>query len=246
MEEDKQKQIRSLTFQGFVPVRFEVPNAPVPLCFNVPRCLSLGYFTYLKFTRYIDIECKELWFTCDKVVLKWNLPIGVLYDALIPKSQTPEIMNITLHNTEFPINQVLRCENIDSAISYFTHSFKESSFVMNENMEFFQRDTKITSRLIDAVISNNFDDYDKDFAKRLEDMAEWKMWPVVIVKKDLTVLKSLLPVEPNQTVQSALQNKNVEAETVMIQGISINSNVPLAELFPLLMNPDGFLYICAE
>lgn len=242
MESSKVDEIKRRVFEGAVPLRITISTSDVPLCFNAPRCMSLGTFIHTRMTYFLKESTRELWFSFEGRPLKWQLPIGVLYDALCPTDKfTP--LRIEVKTENLP-NDILRCESIDDTSSFFCHSFKESLFLTDGNSEILQMNVGIHKNMELQLSERNVDKYMELFTARLANVAHWKMYPLKFVTKELNIIQCFPEVNPEQTIGDVVVTKmpDFAEETVLIHGIRIPTSTKLCEIVDSLLYPDGFLY----
>ena len=70
----------------------------------------------------------EMWFEFNNNALKWNVPIGVQFDALvgIQNKQKDLPWCLTFHYRGFPEEQVLKLEGLNFFKFHFINALKES------------------------------------------------------------------------------------------------------------------------
>lgn len=243
-------EIREQVFNNTVPLRVEIENQPVPFCFNAPRLLSLGVFIHLKLKSFFPQDhVQDMWFSYNNKVLKWTLPIGVIYDCLITDNSTFTPLSIKVNFEKFPSNIGLRCESIERAQYYFCHLFKESLFLTDKNQELLTQNERIHQNFENSLQSGDFQTYINLFEKRFEkDVTNWKKWPIKLVigaeEENIPSLATCyLDVSDNQTIDDVLKFREFSDKKSIVQGIEINHSAKLTEIVPLLINPDGFFYI---
>lgn len=244
-------EIREQVFNNTVPLRVEIENQPVPFCFNAPRLLSLGVFIHLKLKSFFPQDhVKDMWFSYNNKLLKWTLPIGVIYDSIISNNESTFIpLSIKVNFEKFPSNICLRCESIERAQYYFCHLFKESLFLTDKNQELLTQNESIHQNIENSLQTGDFQSYINLFQKRFEkDITNWKKWPIkLVVSTEEETVPSLvtcyLDASNDQTIDDALKFREFSDKKAIVQGIEVNNSTKLAEIIPLLINPDGFFYI---
>lgn len=242
MEVSKVEEIKRRVFEGVIPLRITIATSDVPLYFNAPRCTSLGTFIHTRLAYFLKESTRELWFAFEGKPLKWQLPIGVLYDALCPTDKfTP--LRIEVKTENLP-NDILRCESIDDTSSFFCHSFKESLFLTDGNSEILQMNVGIHKNMELHLSDRNIDKYMELLSARLVNRDHWKMYPLKFVTKDLNIIQCFPEVNPEQTIKDAIVTKipDFADETVLIHGIKISTSAKLCEIVESLLYADGFLY----
>ena len=86
------------------------------------------------FSKFIDqsLVNEEIWFEFQDSPLKLHLPIGVLYDQLkidAKHSNLGEIgppWKLTVHFSNFPDRDILKCDNKEAVETYFMSCVKEA------------------------------------------------------------------------------------------------------------------------
>ena len=242
MDETNLAEIRRRVFEGVAPVRFTLDSLDVPLCFNVPRCISLGAFVYRQLGYFITDRCPDLWFEHDNRALKWYLPVGCIYDALCPSEGPVESLSVAIHKEGVDKQKdVIRCESAEATASYFCQSFKESMFLTEGNILPSQETTH--QRIEMCVRNKDYESFSEIFPSRFKTFGSWKIWPIKFIGKDLSVHTAFLPVDgTDQTIKDAMALARVEGESVLVHGVKIDVSAKLTELMPVLLSPDGFFY----
>ncbi|KAH0785994.1 hypothetical protein GPJ56_010128 [Histomonas meleagridis] len=237
-------EIQKLVFNGKVPLRFVFPSIAAPLCFDANRTISLGYFTYNFLGYFIEKEenLKDMWFCAEGQPIKWQLPLGVIYDVLRPNVETFSPLTIEVRFDNFPEGKVLRCDSFQTAIQFFNHTFKESCFLAYGNCNLVQANTDIHKNIAESVVENDYSKFKNLFELHTKEISSWKMWPIKFLDKEFNVTNSLLTAEDGQTLKSALEFKGINAEKVTIHGVNIPLESPLKDLMSIMVYPDGFLY----
>jgi hypothetical protein len=239
--DDQAGSIRRKVFEGVVPIRFIIPDVEFPLCFNAPRCQSLGTFAYANLGFFLGQSTRDLWFSCGREALKWHLPLGCIYDALTPDIGVFAPLTIEIHRDHFP-DGVLPCDSADAPSSFFRHSFKESLQITHGNQDLITHQT-LHQKVEAALDEKNFAALADGLDMKLKSIDEWKKWPIRFVRRNLSVIQSFLAVEEaEQNVQDAMDLKRLSTDAVIIHGVRIDPASALREVMPVLLYPDGFLY----
>lgn len=239
---DVETEIRNRVFNGYVPVLFIVEKCDVPLCLKVPRYIPLGLFTFQKFSEFIGVSCHDLWFSIDGKPIRWNLPIGVLYDTYITKEKYGDTLQIGVNMSNFPNDSnVLRCDSMNLVSFSFCQAIKESSFVMHQTTDFITNNQGIQQKILDSILENNFVEYQKLDNIRLGDKETQKYLPLKLIEKDGRIIQAFTEISTEQTLSDVCMDKELFIDSVIIQGIEISSEITLDKLIPLAF-PDGFIY----
>ncbi|XP_075676868.1 autophagy protein 5 isoform X2 [Dermatophagoides pteronyssinus] len=132
---------------------------PEPYYSLVPR---LSYFSLIidkiavYFSQFIDTTNKtsaNLWLEYLDIPLKFNYPIGLLYDLYQPDIQLP--WNIT----RFPEDTIVRCNNRSSMESAFLSSLKEADALKRREPIVSTMPKKDHNQLWMAVVNHKFDQF---------------------------------------------------------------------------------------
>lgn len=240
MDEQNVAEIRRRVFEGVVPVRFTLEDLDVPLCFNVPRCISLGAFAYHQLSYFLKDTCPDLWFSHNDQPLRWSLPVGAIYDALCPNEGPVQSLSIDIHTRNIP-DTVVRCESAETATYHFCQSFKESMFLTEGNIIPSQETTH--QRLESCVRTGDVATFTELFPLRFKTFGSWKIWPIKFITREAQPCVAFLPVEGDgQTIKDAMSMKGIEGDAVIVHGVKIDAGMKLTEVVPVLLSPDGFFY----
>ena len=240
------KEIQKSVFLGSVPVSFEIEGDKMSYCLNVPRIIPLGVFVYHKFKTLIPEKCPDLWFSVDGNPVKCFVPTGVTYDLFAPRTDKVEVLKVFIHTSGIPEKTVQRCENEAISDFLFCHAFKESTFITNQNENLLEENQNLHQRILEASLSQNFDDFIALFDIKCSNVAEWKSLPIKIVKKEGKVQNCFVENKEGLSISEALSTINVDAKTVIIQGIEVPCETKVCDVIPCLLYPDGFLYVALQ
>jgi hypothetical protein len=220
------ERVRSQVFDSLCPVRFTLPGIDFPLCVNAPRVLSLGTFVWTNLAPFLKVDTRDLWFSVDGQRIKWELPIGVIFDAL-----GRAVLDIVVRLDEFPQADVLRCDNAQIVSSNFDHTFKASSFATTGNLQLVELNTNIHRNIEACVVERNWSTFEQLLAIKLNSIDQWRRFPVRFVLQDLTVQQRLLQ-------RGAVVSGTTHG--IAVEGIAVE------EAVAGLIYPDGFLYLVVE
>lgn len=258
--------IQDLVFEQTVPIRIVLPSLEVPLCFNAKRILSLGYFAYSYLEVFLEKEkaqLKDLNFSVNGQVVKWHLPIGIIYDSFIKKGDEKSFKPLTIEAKfkDFPEGKVMRCDSKDIVKYNFKHAFKESCYITHENTLLVQRNLNIHENIINSIIQGDHAMYGELMNIVRNDFDQWKSYPFKFITKQLRVFCCFLSVESAHTfndVLSSIKEKltksrikagefddaitSIENNKILFHGIHIPPETPLKEFAVSMIYPDGFLY----
>jgi hypothetical protein len=230
-------EVHRRVFSGRVPIRLDLPEVSFPICANVPRNLSLGHYAHLHLPQYIPSPCSSLWFSHGGDPTRWQLPLGVLHSLL---SRPRDVLHIAAHFTDFPAGSVLRCDSLETARAAFCHAVKESRHIAHGI------DGAESARAIEtALADDDFIAFEEVAASWIAGVAEWRQWPIKIaIREGKRVVLAAIARQEGAKICDAVVHAKVECpEEVDIQGIMISATSVIEDVFPLLVSPDGFLYV---
>ncbi|KAF7082535.1 hypothetical protein CFC21_086415 [Triticum aestivum] len=126
---------------GAVPLQVHLHDAdvtalppPPPFMLFGPR---IGYFPLLvstikaHFSSSLPPGVDTVWFEYKGLLLKWYIPIGVLFDLLCAEPERP--WNLTVHFRGYPADILSPCEGEDSVKWNYNNSLKEAAFIITGN-----------------------------------------------------------------------------------------------------------------
>eukprot|EP00469_Lotharella_globosa_P015460 CAMPEP_0167828566 /NCGR_PEP_ID=MMETSP0112_2-20121227/11517_1 /TAXON_ID=91324 /ORGANISM="Lotharella globosa, Strain CCCM811" /LENGTH=203 /DNA_ID=CAMNT_0007731847 /DNA_START=1 /DNA_END=612 /DNA_ORIENTATION=+ len=105
-------------------------EAPLPIYILLPRVSYLPLVTSRVRDHFINSAPAvrgDMWFDYEGKPLKWNLPIGVLFDLLHCNKSLP--VDITVHFTGYPEGEILPCKSLSTVSEHFFHCLKEACFL---------------------------------------------------------------------------------------------------------------------
>ena len=164
----------------------------------------------------------ELWLEYDGIPLKWNIPIGVLFDLLCPSSAAgggggvggaPALAlpwHLVVHFQSFPAKKLARCKTLFTVRQHFINTWKESSYLRFASNKVAQTCSPAEhQRLWDALINLREDVYVQTMNRLLS--------AAVLSQQNggpggaATPTHAALPL-----VQAALENRSVEDLAIRI------------------------------
>ncbi|KGR23281.1 autophagy protein 5 [Candida albicans L26] len=219
---------------------------------------------FQNFITTIELSKVPIWLEFEEVPLKWNLPVGVLYDYLY----LPALLNdhdlgcwtISMkYEPVYPIEYIISFNEKlagDGQIDYMKtmnrilmNQLKQSCFVLNGTAKpIMQLSEANTNQLWKSLISRNLGDFNvlnKKIIKTI-DRIPVKIYiagsPIVVqapISKDQTLQEILSLHTPN------LSSSSSSMSHPYIQGIDVTSlmNQSIREIWQLFKHLDNFLYI---
>mmetsp|Transcript_269 Transcript_269/g.335 ORF Transcript_269/g.335 Transcript_269/m.335 type:complete len:292 (-) Transcript_269:1018-1893(-) len=218
------------------------------------------------------IKCMPVWLEYETVPVKWNLPIGALYDLLHLPSiiQDREDSSWTLKlrfSDDYPMDQVIPFiyTNEDNSINYnrllkevIVNQLKQSCFVINGNSKpIMNLSEKDSDELWNAIRTHNLKLFDKMNKKIIPIRKRFQKLPVKIyIPGSATIIHA--PIYPYSETGEAILLKNILDEylpdlmnnndklgSIYIHGINVESiiNKEIINVWDLFKHLDNFLYI---
>ncbi|KAK9463818.1 autophagy protein Apg5-domain-containing protein [Lipomyces oligophaga] len=211
----------------------------------------------------------EWWFEFEDVPLRWNWPIGLLYDLLTGLDPALEDIadhdwhlpwSITIHFNDYPADSLLRLTSVKDVEDQWMNRVKESDFIRRGNSNTVMNLSRADSdNMWAAVVKYDFDMFWNTARKLLPQNAiSLNHVPVKIyLPSSNKILQSLITpmISPKevQTVGTALHTqlgylfpsrRTYILAKPIVHGISVPMSAPLAELLYECMYTDGYLHIC--
>lgn len=261
--------IKRKVWEGRIPVCFTVAEeelghnfsdvaVPEPCYMLIPR---VSYFplVYDKLEKLYGRAAKqepsdEIWLSSEAVALKWQYPVGVLYDLYGRGGQLP--WTVTVHFKDFPEEVLLHCQGKDAVEAHFKSKIKEADCLKHRSEITQSLTPQDFSKLWDGFRHNNFDDFwsvNKKFMLNTRSMKEtFKSIPFCIYRDGQPVFQRLLcPSEGNSTLTLAdlvklyCSHYDLPSDhTSLIHGIELSPTTPLQWLSEHFSHPDNFLHMC--
>ena len=168
------REIRRKVWDGALPLKIDIEYSDIssiepPRSFYVlaPRLNYL--FSFLKelkehFDEYAPPNALEnyedMWFEYNKVPLKWNTPLGVLYDTLVGSAQDADLpWCITFHYRGFPEDKILAMSGLNFIKYSYINALKESTVLRTGSATAIlsNMSKKDETRMLDGMLQHNFD-----------------------------------------------------------------------------------------
>lgn len=127
-------QIIQATWEGEIPIAFSLHGGDDKTYYmSLPRHVYLSMNNDTLREHFATTAPKEdIWFSASDNPLRWNLPVGVLYDAFA-NSALP--WSVTIHTQDFPTTTLLRCPDDNTVKSFFWNSLKQAQFLKYNEIE---------------------------------------------------------------------------------------------------------------
>lgn len=163
------EDIRRRVWEGHVPMAFHLADADRSAGAHGRPCYVLAArMSYLPLVTapvrafFADIRAAhedgddaEMWLEFRGSPLKWNYPVGVLFDLFGSPTELP--WEVTVHFSGFPQGKVMRCPDDNTVKDYFMNTIKESDFLKHGSTKRVMTLSKLDqSSLWDAVRTMDF------------------------------------------------------------------------------------------
>lgn len=231
-------EIKQKVFLGTIPVKVNFYDLDLPLYMNVPRCISFASFFHKKFEFEINGSCNDFYMMSGGRHIQPNLPAGFIYDSFYPPNSQFSVLEIFIKKGNFPSTGVLRCPSQEVADKFFNHAFKNALFLQNDNTVLFQQYSKLPENILEAVKSQNFEKFAEQQKIVENNSKTWNKWPIKALSSEGKVTNHFAVPKDGQTLKDILN-----VDTVTIHGIEVDANTLVTNVIPLLLYPDGFLYV---
>eukprot|EP01117_Protostelium_nocturnum_P012356 TRINITY_DN4553_c0_g2_i1.p1 TRINITY_DN4553_c0_g2~~TRINITY_DN4553_c0_g2_i1.p1 ORF type:complete len:271 (+),score=64.79 TRINITY_DN4553_c0_g2_i1:116-928(+) len=255
-------EIRKELWKTCIPIHFKLHpnelsalNSPPPLYKTVNRNTFLPllassirkHFSSFITTLHLGTHESELWFEYNGTPLKWNYPVGVLYD-IFSTSSSP-LWEVVVRFQGFPSDQLIPYQNENSVKNYFLNSLKESVYIKNGDC------SKINSLSVSdsADLWEGFKqlDYNRFWGsnRKLHPESNLKFIPIRLFKRNQSsyTQEIIFPLRDNnkpkqlEDIFSEIGSEN--PSSVIISGVQPPLDSPLLWVSENLCHPDHFLYI---
>uniref|UniRef100_A0A1I8AAQ4 Autophagy protein 5 n=1 Tax=Steinernema glaseri TaxID=37863 RepID=A0A1I8AAQ4_9BILA len=169
------------------------------------------YFTMLSRSTYFPLVIREViahfntmtseldpsnaWLECDGTPLKWNYPVGVLYDMLTVQEHTPYLpWTVTVKLSSPPPGFSVKVST-DAAEANFMHSVKEADCLKHERMLMKEMKMQEHKQMWEGLVNDRFDQFWEVNRKLCGDV---KYLPIRFYEKDVPFKQiRLTPVDEN-------------------------------------------------
>lgn len=246
---------------------------PLSYCVLLPRMSYLPLVTKRVRDHFLPsapaIE-DEMWFEFNSTPLKWDLPIGVLFDLVSCGEELP--MKITVHFQGFPTKGILRCRNLATVQAHFFNSLKECCYLIfstakaagsltqadhNELWKSVLQSDRTAHALVCAKLEAMFGANSREpklpVRMLLSGFGSELNYDMRIIQRPLdpvgsegapqtlgSILRATVPTIVFAPEDDTTIKKNIQ---VLIQGIPVPLHTPAKWLCDHLRHPDLFLYI---
>ena len=274
MESFINPSIKKQIWNGYVPVLFSMSKneivskkEPGSVFLLLPRISYLPLVTNKLRTYFIPYAATlsdGMWFKFNDYVLKWNIPIGVLYDLFTTNSNEKNpVWKLTVHFQSYPADDIImRCDNINTVQSLYFNVLKQAVFMGYNNINCIAGLKKNDQNTLwNAVCKANYDIYLPIYKLIFTQSSSNKLkrYPVRILLQGFDPLLDLVPIQrPVNVTETMTLNKylmdiipgimiknteNSKQISIIIQGIKMPLSVPLLWLIYNASAADCFLYI---
>lgn len=212
-----------------------------------------------------QLECTPVWLQLDNNPLKWNIPIGVLYDAFqLPSHEKTATWKLTLFassaESPYPDDQIIpfatpimgeHVNYTQTVYQILINQLKQSCYVLKGNsraiLGMSEDDTKA---LWKAIQRHDYDMYQSTMKKTALETEAGRKIPIKLYRMGLCVL-SQVAFSPNKedgspnTLYDVLVEESLHDSKILIQGVEADILLPIeiTQVWRQLRHLDNFLYL---
>eukprot|EP01127_Copromyxa_protea_P003066 TRINITY_DN1293_c0_g1_i1.p1 TRINITY_DN1293_c0_g1~~TRINITY_DN1293_c0_g1_i1.p1 ORF type:complete len:264 (+),score=42.14 TRINITY_DN1293_c0_g1_i1:112-792(+) len=197
---------------------------------------------------------EDMWFSSGEVPLRWNYPVGILYDVFGHRALP---WPITVHVQDFPAGVLLRCPDEVTLKSFYWNTLKQANFLKYNEVERINDLSVIES----GQIWEGFLKYDRKkfhgVMQKINNCPKIPRVPLRLVEPGQKFIKqSPHDITETTTLGEFLQEVipgSVDKQgdvlqlsgrhNITIQGILPPLETPMSWVINKLSNVDGFLYV---
>lgn len=281
-------ELREKIWTGYVPCLFSMESneimmggpstsvygkEPISIFLLLPRISYLPLMTekvYNHFISYAPALSDGMWFeykdpmTNTKHPLKWNYPIGVLYDLYHHKNDNKDdqIWRLTVHFQSYPAPDIIqKCENINVVKQSFFNNLKQCIFLSYNNISTIsslKKDDQIAlwNGVKKAKYDLYFPIYQQIFGRTTNKNQKLIRFPFRILLKGFDDKLDLIPIQRpikvdemhELTLEECLTEivpgiMEMDNKSIIIQGMKVPLQTPMIWLVRHATYADCFLYI---
>ena len=115
----------------------------LPFCVRQVSCIYRNSYLPLHmstvvsyFSQYIKPELtgSPAWCDSDSRKIKWHIPVGATYDMLFGLRGQGQVWNVTVHFSDYPEKELLRCLSVDCVKAHFMSTLKEADSLKHNSV----------------------------------------------------------------------------------------------------------------
>eukprot|EP01100_Stratorugosa_tubuloviscum_P013028 TRINITY_DN6370_c0_g1_i1.p1 TRINITY_DN6370_c0_g1~~TRINITY_DN6370_c0_g1_i1.p1 ORF type:complete len:288 (-),score=109.55 TRINITY_DN6370_c0_g1_i1:141-1004(-) len=199
----------------------------------------------------------DFWFEYKNEPLKWQYPLGALFDLFGDSLSLP--WQITIRFSQFPKDQLIKYTGEEGLKSCFMNNLKEANFLKHgDNARVNALTLQQQADYWESIKNANISAFWAIHTQFLPDIQSQKHVPIRICRPGLPFLQE--PIEPlnkdgkEKTILEVIQQiypKEIEQfkqkiKILIVHGIQIPLETPVTWLSNNLSFPDNFLYLCLK
>ncbi|KAE9549923.1 hypothetical protein FO519_006865 [Halicephalobus sp. NKZ332] len=234
-------EVKRNIWDGKVPIEFVLDPSEM-------RANQSFFFFQHNVDELEDVNVKDVWLAFNGKMLKWNYPIGVLYDIHITDNSLPWV--VTLRFKNFP-DELVRCGTHDLMRHYFLQTVKEADQMKHKGAIMSTMKVEEHGQLFQSITNDKFDDF-WVVNRKLMEVSDSKSAhiPIRFYLQDQPFRQVLITSESEgeaNLLSSALKKACPELEIseliVVSQGISVPLDSPVLWLSRNFAYPDNFVHL---
>ncbi|PRP76048.1 putative Autophagy-specific protein [Planoprotostelium fungivorum] len=255
--------IRKEMWKSVVPIRFVLHSndistlsVPDPLYLLIPRHTFLPLISktihkhFSSFTALLKGTESEMWFDHKGIPLKWNYPVGILYD-IMNRNSGAQPWEVGVHFQAYPSDVILHCNNENTVKNYFVNALKESIYIKNGDCSRLNNLSVVDSGdLWEGFRDNDYSRFWQCNQKLSPEPSEFKYIPVRIFRDKQSYVQEIVTPYDEQgnsrtigDVLDELFGGKVSYDRVKVQGLRPSMDTPIVWLSGNVCHPDNFLYV---
>ena len=268
MDEKQIKEMSGEVWKGHVAIEITISEKDLSSVTSPGSCfifasrmsyLAVVAADVIDYLRSFAIELvPDVWFECDGVPIKCNLPVGVIFDMFQPK-EALSAWKITVRFRDFPEDLLLHCCTRDAAEKLYMHSLKQGLHSLHGSTRAFNaintEDQSIVWETCNNGNNNGFESIVKAFRPPRELI---RCIPVRFLfigshSSEIVTIQKPIRVFVDETrsqlstLESILKQVSpsisVNDHEVFVQGVAVPFDSPIHELWLSFAHADLYLYI---
>eukprot|EP01127_Copromyxa_protea_P003067 TRINITY_DN1293_c0_g1_i2.p1 TRINITY_DN1293_c0_g1~~TRINITY_DN1293_c0_g1_i2.p1 ORF type:complete len:258 (+),score=32.28 TRINITY_DN1293_c0_g1_i2:485-1258(+) len=249
-------QINQALWDGEIAIAFIVNGGDgTTFYLSLPRhsYLPMGLDT-LREHFNITTPREDMWFSSGEVPLRWNYPVGVLYDVF-GNNALP--WSITVQTQDFPTAVLLRCPDEVTLRSFYWNSLKQANFLKYNEVERINDLSVIESgQMWEGFLKHDRTKF-QGVIQKINNTSKIPRVPLRLVEPSSKLIKQspqdmtetttlgdfLHEVLPEVVLKEGEVFRSSDNYKITIQGILPPLETPMTWVVSKLSNVDGFLYV---
>ncbi|CAH6721744.1 autophagy protein 5 [[Candida] jaroonii] len=228
-------------------ISLDTDDSSIEYLLTVPRIsyLPIYYESIAKYFKNFLEFTQPFWLEYNSIPIKWNQPVGLLYDHLhLPSTINSDPWKLDFKFGDYPDIIPFIYRYPDDTINYersisenFFNQLKQSSFIVNGNSKAVMNLSKNDSEMLWNAIKDHDLNYYTTIEKKLTSTKMLRI-PVKVFAQGKILH---YPSDIDSTFESI--TKDFPNSQFHVHGISLNENIKILDLWKMFKYLDDFLYI---